>query len=456
MNRLIGNLIFLQLLFFVFFMLTAGERVLAQTKPNRSSEKPSAKKLDCNAFYKWSSIEKAKLPTSPSELSTYLQEGNPYPSGEARRKLDLWLNEMAPFTVIVDEGCKCKTYSDPVDKSGRTDLDAMSNSNMLLWNVDKYHSLMVKKLLVRGEFSKVQFEIRKLFEQARTGNGGSRVLVSLLTGYSLPIKYGLASMRECLYWRDCPESLLHELLSLLVGMEDREVASKAVTAECNFMETEILAQKAPDFFDSIDEGNLTEGNQENKRLLEEVLSDRKMDFNPRATVSLLKTIGHETVANALLPPVHRKTPALNKLREELAPLLSAFASKNKTKLSYNDLSPKLAKVSNLIGKLMVLDTERSLATVIDVEDRLILQIAGTEILIHINQFERSKKYLPQSLDNLEQSKLISSLKSAKWNGFELKYSPSARTLAFIATKPLKNPEVQKELFWTIPKPDLRN
>lgn len=38
-------------------------------------------------------------------------------------------------------------------------------------------------------------------------------------------------MRECLYWRDCPESVLKELLSLTKGLDDRSVALRTVRAE---------------------------------------------------------------------------------------------------------------------------------------------------------------------------------------------------------------------------------
>jgi hypothetical protein len=71
-----------QLLLLLLFIVIACENGMTQNMHIHPTEKT------CNAFYKWSSVDKAKLPNAPRDLALYLEEGKRYPSGDAGTRLD--------------------------------------------------------------------------------------------------------------------------------------------------------------------------------------------------------------------------------------------------------------------------------------------------------------------------------------------------------------------------------
>jgi hypothetical protein len=413
---------------------------------------------DCNASDRWSSISHDKLPKAPPDLGAVLNEGVRYPTGEPGRRLKKWLNEMALFEAVVQNGCKCNRYADPVDKCGRLNFDLMSNSNLLLWNVEKAYRVRTKQLLASGMYSQVIAETNKIFDIARTGHGGTRVLVSYLM-YRLAIVNGMSTLRECLYWRNCPESVLKELLSLLVGLDDRSTAGTTVTRECEFIVKELIADsKKPDFFEpDVSDFHLTGVNPENTHLIKRIFRENSKSFDLNATISIMRLIATEASTNAVHPANQRQSPALDKLRQELAPLLDALDSKNKKNaLLALPVSWQLSKVPNVVGKILVLDAfEGALGQPADIQDKLVIEIEATKILIGLNLFERNKHRLPASLDELVQNKFTKPLLVDNWRGYTLSYSAPTRTLAFTPVFGKNySKSTKRQLTWKIPMPDM--
>lgn len=397
------------------------------------------------------------MPTPPPELQANLAEGLRFPAGDAGARLDTWLKQMLPFEKIVEKGCNCKRYSDPFDKKGGLNLEATANSNKLIWNTGKSHHLRVKQLLAAGDLSMVFSEISKIIDVARTGNGGTRALVSYEAEYRIAIKQGLSTIRECLYWQSLPDSIANELVSLLQGLSDRTVAIRTVTAESNGLIAQLMVESDEKNFFQLKDSELAGESSNKKFMLMHFVNEHAKDFDPTATLKMLRAASFEASDNAGRKLAYRKTPLLNQLKEELAPLLEAFASAEESQQSLSVLSSKMAGIANVVGKILVLDSyERKLIVPIEMQDRLLLQVTGTEILIRINQFERTKHALPSSLDELVQLKFMESLDSERWTGYELQYSASDRTLAFALPNGggFKNPQLKNELNWKIPKPEL--
>ncbi|MBX9570466.1 MAG: hypothetical protein K2X77_16335 [Candidatus Obscuribacterales bacterium] len=409
-------------------------------------------KVNCNAFQKWSSVHPDKLPFPPFELNMALAEGAPVPQGPTRVNLEKWLSQISSVEAIVDEGCKSNQYSDPIDSTGNVDLGLMTNSNMLISNVNNSRILKVKLFLESGKFSQVSEQISRILDVARTGDGGTRVVISYLSGYRTTIKSGLQSVRECLYFLKCPESVLTHLVDLLVGLDHRAVIAKSVTAECNFL----LSQSAEPYFLNVQDSQLTEGNPAGKEILQKLLKEHANSRDLNATIGLMRSLTQETANNALLAPGKRSAPKLNELRHELAPLLQALNSgKPINSGEYSVLSSKLGKVQNLIGKVFVLENwEKTFVPIVEAEDRTILQIDATRILVNLNLFERRMHKLPTSINELVQMKYLPELPRERWAGYELKYSPSARTLAFELAngQKFRYEQNKNELAWKIPQP----
>lgn len=411
---------------------------------------------DCNAFDRWSKLRRDSLPEAPRGLDSALVEGQRLPKGEELQRLEKWSQDMAPFEKIVDQGCSCSRYADPLESSGKVDIDALSNVQLVLSAVEESHQLRVKTLLESRKFSQVRAEIEKILDVARPGDGGTRVLISYLV-YKAMIKRGLGSIRECLYWQDCPVSVIHGLVPLMNGLGNRSVAARTVLAECNnFMVPALIeTSKTPDFIDNITDAGQQPDDQVNRELLKRILKERVSDFDLKATIELVNAVAKEGAANVERSPKDRTNVVINQLTNELDPLVQALKPVPGNILPLLVLSGRLAGIKNLVGKWFVFDTFKNESTpelqmiTARLQDQLVMQLEGTRILIALNLFERSNGELPQSLSALSTSKFLNGLHPDRWTGYDLRYSKQARTLEFV---PQAGIAAGKTESWKIPRP----
>lgn len=437
----------------------------AKAPPGKTATSPIAKsaasKKDCNAFTIWSELSQMKRPDPPSGiLAAALIEGQRLPSGDEARQLNAWMQEMEPLVAIARAGCACSRASIVVTADERIG----SFEWMKLSYACKFHQVKAKQFMAAGQFSNVPQETGDIFRISRTAFSSKPLAFEFMI-YCSVLRQGLASIRECLHWRKCPDAVLNELPALMDGIDYRRCTARTMKEECEFMVSSLAKEcRASDFLSDTDDdfGINIAHTTTNAGILRGILKKRKTDFNLDATSALFRDVAAEAEKNAMLPVSNRSELIMNTIRKELSPMIEAFKEdQNPLFAPFTELalSNQLAKVQNLLGKVLVLnvlsrepDSRDFFSALVADADLLELEMEGTRILVALSRYERAKHELPKSLDAI-----AADLHKERWPGYELNYSKESRTLQFKLGSGVfhKTADGKDHLTWTIPRADLQ-